>query len=58
MGDDVLISLSSALKKCLRRSDDYCFRLGGEEFGIIFKVDKKDQALVFADMVRQSIEDL
>ncbi len=35
-GDNALTSVSKSLKDSLSRADDYCFRLGGEEFGILF----------------------
>jgi len=34
-GDNVLKSVADALKSTLKRSQDFIFRLGGEEFGII-----------------------
>jgi diguanylate cyclase (GGDEF)-like protein/PAS domain S-box-containing protein len=34
-GDEVLKKVSTALKSTLKRSHDFLFRLGGEEFGII-----------------------
>lgn len=34
-GDEVLKKVSKALKSTLKRSHDFLFRLGGEEFGII-----------------------
>jgi len=57
-GDKVLIKLASCLKKSLKRADDMAFRLGGEEFGIIFKTDTKEKALEFANRVRHNIEEL
>jgi len=58
MGDEVLIKVSSTIKGSLQRADDYCFRLGGEEFGVVFKADSKDKAEDFANTIRQNIEDL
>lgn len=58
MGDDVLISLATSLKNNLKRDDDYCFRLGGEEFGVLFKSDSKQKAEIIANDLRISIEDL
>lgn len=57
-GDEVLVSFAKCLKESLHRADDYPFRLGGEEFGIIFKIEKKDKALEFAEKLRKNIEDL
>ena len=57
-GDEVLIRVASVLKSSLRRADDYCFRLGGEEFGLIFQADDQEGAFEFADQIRQKIEAL
>ena len=57
-GDDVLIMVSDCLKKSAHRSDDYCFRLGGEEFGLLFKSKDKKKALEFANKILKNIEEL
>lgn len=57
-GDDVLIALAQSIKSSLHRGDDYCFRLGGEEFAIIFHADSTQKAREFADVIRQNIEAL
>ena len=58
MGDEVLIKVSESIKASLHRADDYCFRLGGEEFGIIFKSESKESAVRFANQIRENIENL
>jgi len=58
MGDDALTKVATSLKETLHRADDYCFRLGGEEFGVVFKVDNKDKAFEFANNIRENIENL
>jgi len=57
-GDEVLIQIASTLKSSLHRTDDYCFRLGGEEFGVLFKTDSKEKAIEFANKVKTNIENL
>ncbi|MGM0519991.1 MAG: diguanylate cyclase [Campylobacterota bacterium] len=57
-GDDVLIKFAQYLKQNLKRADDLAFRLGGEEFGIVYKADDRQKALAFANSVRQNIENL
>jgi len=57
-GDEVLMAIAKCLKDHIHRADDYAFRLGGEEFGIVFQVDSKDKALEFADKIRESIKKL
>lgn len=44
MGDHALISIANTLKNNLQRADDYCFRVGGEEFAILFHTERVDQA--------------
>jgi diguanylate cyclase (GGDEF)-like protein/PAS domain S-box-containing protein len=58
MGDDVLIKVAGAIKESLHRADDHCFRLGGEEFGVVFKADTKEKAEQFANTIKDNIENL
>jgi len=58
MGDEALIKIAKAIKETLKRADDHCFRLGGEEFAIVFKVDLYGQAITFADTIRTNILNL
>lgn len=58
MGDEVLIKVAAKIKNSLHRADDYCFRLGGEEFGVIFNSDSKEHAFKYAEVMRQNIENL
>lgn len=57
-GDDLLLSLAKTLKARCHRASDYCFRLGGEEFGIIFSGLSPEEAATFVDEIRNSIEAL
>ncbi len=57
-GDEVLINFAKCLKNSIHRITDFVFRLGGEEFAIIYQVEDKSKALVFANKVKQNIEDL
>ncbi len=57
-GDEVLKAISQTLQRRMSRSSDFCFRLGGEEFGIIFSDLSPNQALGFAETIRASIEAL
>ena len=58
MGDNVLIKIANSIKQTLKRADDHCFRLGGEEFAIIFKVDLFGQAVTFANTIKNNIKNL
>ncbi|MDD2698558.1 MAG: diguanylate cyclase [Arcobacteraceae bacterium] len=57
-GDDVLIKFAICLKENLNRVDDMAFRLGGEEFGIVFKADDTNKAFEFANKIRIKIEEM
>ena len=57
-GDEALQQVANAFKQTLRRPTDYCFRLGGEEFGIIVSVDTEAHLASLAEKIRSAIEDL
>ncbi len=57
-GDEVLRAIGQTLKQTLGRSSDFCYRLGGEEFGIIFSDLTAKEAVTFTEIIRKSIEDL
>ena len=58
MGDIALTKIANCLKDSLKRSDDLAFRLGGEEFAIIFIADDREKAFDFANTIRKNIESL
>lgn len=58
MGDNVLVKFASCLKFSLKRADDIAFRLGGEEFGVLFQSKDKEKALEFANTLKNNIEKL
>jgi diguanylate cyclase (GGDEF)-like protein/PAS domain S-box-containing protein len=57
-GDYALKSVASMIDKNTQRAYDLAFRVGGEEFLIIFSVENNDQALAFANKIRTDIEAL
>ena len=57
-GDKALYSVANALKYTLKRSEDFLFRLGGEEFGIITSGVDKEGVLILAEKLRESIINL
>jgi diguanylate cyclase (GGDEF)-like protein/PAS domain S-box-containing protein len=57
-GDEILQLIALTLKNKLHRADDYCFRLGGEEFGLLFKSEKREDVLSFVESIRVAIEAL
>ncbi len=54
-GDEALVAVAKVLEDSLRRGNDYCFRLGGEEFGILYKSLDKKEARAFAELFKNAI---
>ena len=57
-GDKALEAISKLIKGIFFRSSDYVFRLGGEEFGILFTYQVNDQAIELAHHLIQMVENL
>ena len=57
-GDKALVAVADTLKKSVHRGSDFVFRLGGEEFGILFAQTSEENSMNMAEKVRKSIEDL
>lgn len=57
-GDLALQKIAAVLKKQAKRTSDFSFRLGGEEFGIIFSVEEDQKAVKFANDIREEIASL
>lgn len=55
IGDEVLVSLSTAMREELR-ADDLIGRLGGEEFVVIMPMRNLDEALAAAERLRHRVE--
>ncbi len=58
MGDFVLSSIGKKLKEICQRSTDMAFRIGGEEFAVIFHPNSDTSAMEFAEHIRIEIEQL
>ena len=54
-GDRVLSKIGALLDTSTKRAGDYAFRLGGEEFGVLFSTESSNEALDFANSVREAI---
>ncbi len=57
-GDNVLKQIGLILKNSTHRGSDFAFRLGGEEFGLIFSDLNPKDALKFSNKIRTDIENL
>ncbi len=57
-GDAVLKALAQTLKDSLKRSTDALFRLGGEEFGVIFSATSADMARQFVGQLSAALHAL
>ncbi|RLA72725.1 MAG: hypothetical protein DRG78_23480 [Epsilonproteobacteria bacterium] len=57
-GDTTLKLVAHALKDTLKRPNDYTFRLGGEEFGLIYHIKTEEDAKDIANQAKVNIENL
>jgi diguanylate cyclase (GGDEF)-like protein len=57
-GDEALKEVAEVLKSSLHRSGDFCFRLGGEEFGIFFKGENSDNSKKVFERIKENIKAL
>ncbi len=57
-GDNVLINVAKVLQELTHRADDSCFRLGGEEFGVLFIGLDPEASLHYANTFKTAIEAL
>ncbi|RXJ93787.1 hypothetical protein CRV00_10015 [Malaciobacter molluscorum] len=57
-GDMVLNKVSTYVKSKLSRAEDLCFRLGGEEFGIVIRDHNKTRPEKYINEIREGIEKL
>lgn len=57
-GDDCLEKVGTALKTVVCRAPDVVARYGGEEFIIVLPETEKNGAMLLAERIRQTIEDL
>lgn len=57
-GDTALKLVAKALKDTLKRPNDYTFRLGGEEFGLVYHAKNHEDAILVANKARENIEKL
>lgn len=57
-GDNVLISIAHTIQKNFNRASDFCFRIGGEEFGILFTITSSEEGYKMAEQLRNAIESL
>ncbi len=57
-GDYVLKTISTEINKILLRESDYLFRIGGEEFALIFDSKSIKYAKEFVEKIRKRVENL
>ena len=57
-GDFVLSSIGKKLNHICQRSTDMAFRIGGEEFAILFHPNSVENAMEFAESIRIQIEEI
>jgi diguanylate cyclase (GGDEF)-like protein/PAS domain S-box-containing protein len=54
-GDKALSLVAACLKKAMRRANDYAFRMGGEEFALLFNTNDKAEAKRLSKKIRSEI---
>jgi diguanylate cyclase (GGDEF)-like protein len=57
-GDSALVRVAGVLQQSMKRPNDYVFRLGGEEFGLLFSDTNIKKTKVFLEEIRTKIEGL
>ncbi|MFA6196424.1 MAG: diguanylate cyclase [Sulfurimonas sp.] len=57
-GDEVLKSIANSMKNVFQRANDYCYRVGGEEFVVIMEHEKYDDGYEMAQKLCEDIENL
>lgn len=57
-GDEALKKVGSVFKKYTNRACDLAFRVGGEEFCLIFSSDDTKKSLEFANLIKRSVNEL
>ena len=57
-GDIALVSVANSLNNAIHRPEDFVFRLGGEEFGIITSNIELEGIVKFANRIRVNVENL
>lgn len=57
-GDTALQKLSEYMASCMKRPNDFAFRLGGEEFALVFSGLKQEETEHFLNHIRCQIEKL
>lgn len=56
MGDQVLKEIAQIMMEVFKREEDHAFRLGGEEFAVMYFVQSPDDAVILAETFRKRIE--
>ena len=57
-GDRALKLVANVISQTLRRPDDYAFRVGGEEFCLLFRSRDEAGARALAETIRSRVQDL
>ncbi|MCS7214570.1 MAG: diguanylate cyclase [Thermodesulfovibrio sp.] len=57
-GDECLKAVANAIVSTLRRATDFVARYGGEEFAVILPYTTIEKAVIFAEKIRKTVEDV
>jgi len=57
-GDFVIQKVANEIRKSFQRKEDYCFRIGGEEFAVFIELDDDSIGLKRANVMKENIQKL
>jgi diguanylate cyclase (GGDEF)-like protein len=55
-GDELLVSLAEVFRGIAKRSEDFVFRMGGEEFGVLLPNTDFNGAISIAEKIREEVQ--
>jgi diguanylate cyclase (GGDEF)-like protein len=56
-GDETIKSVANVLENSVKRANDYAFRLGGEEFGVLLYDASKEYSVKIANKIKENVQD-
>ena len=57
-GDEALVKISNTIRNLSKRSTDFAFRIGGEEFCLLTSSMSEKEAIMFFNKIKTAIEDM
>lgn len=57
-GDAILIKVAKTINSFMKRANDFCFRIGGEEFAVLFNSENIENSIIFSNKIKEGVENL